>query len=65
MSTTKALIKLYKAITGSASTRNSTAKIINDLADNWPAELPAYTSSDSGKVLAVKSDGTLEWKTLS
>lgn len=34
MTTTKALAKLYKTITGSEG-RNSAAKIISDLADNW------------------------------
>lgn len=29
------------------------------------AELPTYSSSDSGKVLQVKADGTLAWVTLS
>ena len=34
MTTTKALAKLYKAIVGSDG-RNSAAKILSDLADNW------------------------------
>jgi len=34
MTTTKALAKLYKTITGLAP-RNSAAKILSDLADNW------------------------------
>lgn len=40
MTTTKALAKLYKAITGEDG-RNSAAKIINDLADNWASAVPA------------------------
>lgn len=39
MTTTKALAKLYKAITGSEG-RNSAAKILSDLADNWASSVP-------------------------
>lgn len=56
MTTTKALMKLYKVITGQES-RNSAAKIISDLADNWSSsnELPAVSSTNNGKVLKVSS----------
>ena len=40
MTTTKALAKLYNAIVGSEG-RNSAAKIICDLADNWSTAVPA------------------------
>lgn len=40
MTTTKALAKLYKAIVGSEG-RNSAAKILSDLADNWETAVPA------------------------
>ena len=40
MTTTKALAKLYKAIVGSDG-RNSTSKIIEDLASNWATAVPA------------------------
>lgn len=36
MTTTQALAKLYKKITGEEQARNSIAKILSDLADNWP-----------------------------
>ena len=39
MTTTKALAKLYLAITGSEG-RNSAAKILSDLADNWDSSVP-------------------------
>ena len=38
MTTTKALAKLYKAIVGSDG-RNSAAKILSDLADNWSSSV--------------------------
>lgn len=57
----KALKKLYSKITGKISTRYMAVKIIEDLADDFPATLPAHTASDAGKNLAVKSNGTLEW----
>ena len=45
MTTTKALAKLYKEIVGSEG-RNSAAKILSDLADNWSAtaagSVPAF-----------------------
>ena len=40
MTTTKALAKLYKAITGNDG-RNSIAKILSDLADAWATSVPA------------------------
>lgn len=43
MTTTKALAKLYKAIVGSEG-RNSAAKILSDLADNWASKVPTKAS---------------------
>ena len=43
MTTTKALAKLYKAIVGSDG-RNSVAKILSDLADNWSSKVPTKAS---------------------
>ena len=43
MTTTKALAKLYYAIVGSAG-RNSVAKILSDLADNWSSSVPTKAS---------------------
>lgn len=43
MTTTKALAKLYKAIVGSDG-RNSAAKILSDLADNWSNKVPTKAS---------------------
>ena len=43
MTTTKALAKLYKAIVGSDG-RNSAAKILSDLADNWSSKVPTKAS---------------------
>lgn len=40
MTTTKALAKLYKTITGK-SARNSIGNILSDLADNWAGSVPA------------------------
>ena len=42
MTTTKALAKLYKQITGSEG-KNSIAKILEDLADAWSAKVPSTT----------------------
>ena len=46
MTTTKALAKLYKTITGLAP-RNSAAKILSDLADNWSGGGTEYTAGDN------------------
>lgn len=56
MTTTKALAKLYKTITGKEA-RNSIGNILSDLAENWSAsnELPSVSSTNNGKVLKVKS----------
>ena len=43
MTTTKALAKLYRAIVGSDG-RNSAAKILSDLADNWSSKVPTKAS---------------------
>ena len=40
MTTTKALAKLYKTITGSEA-RNSIGRILSDLADNWSSKVPS------------------------
>ena len=54
MTTTKALAKLYKTITG-LDARNSIGNILSDLADHWSNsnELPAVNSTNNGKVLKV------------
>ena len=47
MTTTKALAKLYKTITGE-NARNSAAKILSDLADNWSdGGGTTYTAGDN------------------
>ena len=43
MTTTQALAELYKKITGETKARNSIAKILKDLADNWPGDEPTPT----------------------
>jgi len=64
MTTTKALAKLYKAVVGSDG-RNSAAKIISDLADNWGAsnvgKIPSLPTAAGNYALKVASDGTLSW----
>ena len=58
MTTTKALAKLYKAIVGSEG-RNSAAKILSDLADNWTSSTApsAATKTKAGVVkMAAKVD---------
>ena len=51
MTTTKALAKLYKTIVGSEG-RNSAAKILSDLADNWSTSTApgAATKTKAGVV---------------
>lgn len=67
MTTTKALAKLYKAITGSEG-RNSAAKILSDLADNWSAtsggSIPAAPSTSGNYKLTVNSSGIASWVSL-
>lgn len=46
MTTTQALQKLYKKITGK-NARNSAAKIVSDLADNWSGGGTEYTAGDN------------------
>ena len=64
MTTTKALAKLYKAIVGSDG-RNSAAKILSDLADNWSAtaagSLPAAPSASGNYILTVNASGSASW----
>lgn len=50
MTTTKALAKLYKTIVGSDG-RNSAAKILSDLADNWESKVPS--ASDVANAVAI------------
>lgn len=66
MTTTKALAKLYKVIVGSEG-RNSAAKILSDLADNWSsagmanaAKIPALpaTGATATYVLKATKDGS-------
>ena len=46
MTTTKALAKLFKKIVGSETKKNSTTKIVNDLADNWKLPpVPKYVGT--------------------
>lgn len=56
MTTTKALAKLYYAIVGSKG-RNSAAKILSDLADNWESKVPS--ASDVANAVAIPDLPTL------
>lgn len=63
MTTTKALAKLYKAVTGSEG-RNSAAKILSDLADNWSAtggSIPVAPSASGNYKLVVNASGVASW----
>lgn len=74
MTTTKALAKLYKAIVGSDG-RNSAAKILSDLADNWSSagmanaakipEIPTLSANGTKyyvlKVVKSSSGTTYTW----
>ena len=64
MTTTKALAKLYKTVVGEEG-RNSAAKILSDLADNWSATsagaVPAMPSASGTYKLKVAADGTISW----
>lgn len=66
MTTTKALAKLYKAVTGSEG-RNSAAKILSDLADNWSSTgagaVPSlsWPSASGTYVLTVDASGVTSW----
>ena len=68
MTTTIALAKLYKTITGSEG-RNSAAKILSDLADNWSAttggSIPAAPSTSGNYKLVVNASGVASWSTIS
>ena len=66
MTTTKALAKLYKTITGSEG-RNSAAKILSDLADNWSASagsVPAAPSASGNYKLVVDASGVASWSAI-
>lgn len=66
MTTTKALAKLYKTITGSEG-RNSAAKILSDLADNWSASagsVPVAPSASGNYKLVVNASGVASWSTI-
>ena len=64
MTTTKALAKLYKAVVGSEG-RNSAAKILSDLADNWSAtaagSVPAMPSASGEYKLKISASGAASW----
>ena len=63
MTTTKALAKLYKTITGSEG-RNSAAKILSDLADNWSTStgsIPVAPSASGNYTLVVNASGVASW----
>lgn len=53
MTTTKALAKLFKTIVGSEG-RNSAAKILSDLADNWKFPVAPTLSSNGTKYYVLK-----------
>ena len=66
MTTTKALAKLYKTITGSEG-RNSAAKILSDLADNWSAtagSVPVAPSASGDYKLVVNASGVASWASI-
>lgn len=67
MTTTKALAKLYKAVVGEEG-RNSAAKILSDLADNWSAtsagSLPPAPSASGNYKLTVNASGVASWASL-
>lgn len=52
MTTTQALKKLYKKITGE-NARNSAAKILSDLADNWSGEGGGGTQYEAGDNITI------------
>ena len=54
MTTTKALAKLYYAITGEQG-KNSAAKILSDLADHWSQAVPAASFSQGAAVADAAS----------
>lgn len=56
MTTTKALAKLYKTITG-AEPRNSIGRILSDLADAWTSKVPS--ASDVENAMAIPDLPTL------
>ena len=67
MTTTKALAKLYKAVVGDEG-RNSAAKILSDLADNWSATaagaMPALPSASGDYKLTVNASGVASWASI-
>lgn len=50
MTTTKALAKLYKAITGKEP-RNSMSKIMSDLADAWGSSVPSAADVENAEAI--------------
>ena len=56
MTTTKALAKLYKVITG-AEAKNSIGRILSDLADAWSSKVPS--ASDVANAVAIPDLPTL------
>ena len=62
MTTTKALAKLFKKIVGSETKKNSTTKIVNDLADNWKLpNLPTVPGFYQLKVAVIEDTGELRY----
>ena len=62
MTTTKALAKLFKKIVGSETKKNSTTKIVNDLADNWKLpKLPTVPGFYQLKVAVIEDTGELRY----
>ena len=60
MTTTKALAKLFKKIVGKETKKNSTTKIVADLADNWKLpKLPSAPGFYQLKVAVIEDTGEL------
>ena len=57
MTTTKALAKLYKAITGNDG-RNSLAKILSDLADAWSTSVNSANTAKIPTLPTLTNNGT-------
>lgn len=63
--TAKALNKLRAKCTKAGMTPkgDSVADLLDCIAEHFEV-LPEHKATDSGKVLSVKADGSLEWKAL-